>query len=73
MNKSAFQMMWETISSDIGIMSAVKAWLWTAIIIMIACLPLAIKESFKAILEVIAVYRFEKELKNDKQTDMHER
>lgn len=71
MNKSAFEMMWETISSDIGTMSAVKAWLWTAIIIMIACLPLVIKESIKAVLEMIAVYRFEKELKNDRQTDMH--
>ena len=38
---------------------------------MIACLPLVIKESIKAVLEMIAVYRFEKELKNDRQTDMH--
>lgn len=73
MNKSAFEMMWTTLSSDIGIMSAVKAWLWTAIIIMIACLPLAIKESIKAIIEMIAVYRFEKELKDDRQTNMHKR
>lgn len=71
MNKSAFEMMWETITSDIGLISAVKAWLWTAIIIMIACIPIVIKETIRAIVEAIAYKEYLKERKENEQTDIY--
>ena len=71
MNKSVFEMMWETISSDIGVTSAVKAWLWTAIIIMILCVPIVIKETVRSIAETIAYKEYLEERKKNEQTDMH--
>lgn len=52
MNKSVFQMVADVLTSDTGILCAVKAWLWTLIIVMVICLPVVIKESVKAGLEI---------------------
>lgn len=72
MNKSAFEMMWDTITSNAGLICAVKAWLWTAVIIMILCIPVVIKETIRSIAETIAYNEYLKErAKDDRQTDRH--
>lgn len=72
MNKSAFEMMWTTISSDMGIMCAVKAWLWTAVIIMILCIPVVIKETVRSIAETIAYNEYLKERAKNEQNKRDE-
>ena len=61
MNKSVFQMVADVLTSDTGILCAVKAWLWTLIIVMVMCLPVVIKESIKAGKEIKEMYKKEKE------------
>lgn len=68
MNKSVFEMIWNTISSDTGIMCAVRAWLWTSIIVMVTCIPVVIRESIKAIVETKKYKDYLKECATNEQS-----
>lgn len=72
MNKSVFEMIWNTISSDTGIICAVKAWLCTSIIVMVTCIPVVIRESIKAIVETKMYKEYLKECANNEQNKSDE-
>lgn len=67
MNKSAFEMMIETITSDAGVMCAVKAWLITAQIIMALCVPIVLKETVCAIHTIRMTNKYERKKKNERK------
>lgn len=72
MNKSVFQMVADVLTSDVGILCAVKAWLWTLIIVLVLCLPIVIKESVRAALDIYMSIEIEKRLKKEKREKIEE-